>query len=132
MIVMTYQSGDSRSLIRRLRRFSDRGVRNSRRITGHWAEQLLLQIRHNIVEQGLVDTGEYLQSWRAEDAADAGSWVVFTPHPAADRLEFGFVGVDSLGRHYHDPPHYHVTPAVELIGPLWQQDIGRSIEDWWS
>ncbi|MFF4507569.1 hypothetical protein [Streptomyces sp. NPDC001401] len=31
-------------------------------------------------------------------------------------MEFGFVGVDSLGRHYDQPPHPHLGPAVEHTG----------------
>lgn len=29
----------------------------------------------------------------------------------AKGLEYGFVGVDSLGRHYRQPPFPHVAPA---------------------
>jgi hypothetical protein len=31
------------------------------------------------------------------------------------RLEFGFTGVDSLGRHYTQPPFPHVQPALPYI-----------------
>ena len=33
--------------------------------------------------------------------------------PYAARLEFGFVGVDSLGRHYNQPPYPYMRPAFD-------------------
>lgn len=40
---------------------------------------------------------------------------VFTDKPFGRRLELGFVGVDSLGRHYNQPPFPHWGPAIEEI-----------------
>lgn len=31
----------------------------------------------------------------------------------AARQEFGFSGADSLGRHYHQPPHPYLRPALD-------------------
>ncbi|MDX2658362.1 hypothetical protein PV402_39950 [Streptomyces scabiei] len=39
-----------------------------------------------------------------------------TRRPQGRRLEFGFVGVDSIGRHYDQKPFPHVQPALPFIG----------------
>ncbi|WP_405999407.1 hypothetical protein [Streptomyces sp. NBC_00829] len=39
------------------------------------------------------------------------SGVVFTDAPQQRRLEYGFVGVDRLGRQYRQPPFPHIEPA---------------------
>jgi len=40
---------------------------------------------------------------------------VWTDAPQAMRLEFGFVGTDSLGRHYTQPPFPHWRPAEDKM-----------------
>ena len=44
---------------------------------------------------------------------DWGSATVGTSVPYANRLEFGFYGTDSLGRHYSQPPYPFFGRAVE-------------------
>lgn len=67
-----------------------------------------------------------------------GVWqgVVGTNSPQSRRLELGFVGRDSLGRTYHQPPYPHFGPAldetvtdyvaalVELVDRVGRNDIG--------
>ncbi|MFI1177014.1 hypothetical protein [Streptomyces melanogenes] len=53
---------------------------------------------------------------------------VGTSAPQARRLEFGFVGVDSLGRRYAQRPYPHLGPAVEQAGPRLVQELGRAVE----
>lgn len=67
-----------------------------------------------------VPTGDYRRSWTHEVFTDGMSVtaVVGTNKPQARRLEYGFVGADSLGRVYNQPPYPHVGPAVEEIRPL--------------
>lgn len=43
--------------------------------------------------------------------------------PQARRLEFGFVGRDSLGRHYDQPPYPHFRPALDEVAPKYAQAI---------
>lgn len=65
-------------------------------------------------------TGDYRRSWTHEVTA-AGTTVigtVGTNKPQSRRLEYGFVGEDSLGRHYNQRPYPHVGPAVEEIRSL--------------
>lgn len=66
-----------------------------------------------------VQTGNYRRSWRATPLPQAvGAGVeVGTNAPQANRLEHGFVGTDSLGRHYNQPPFPHVGPAVQEVEP---------------
>jgi len=62
-----------------------------------------------------IITGEYFDSIRVSQLAEPGltaTAVVGTDAPQAARLEFGFVGVDSLGRHYHQPPFPHWIPGM--------------------
>lgn len=59
-------------------------------------------------------TGDYLRSWSVErDGPFAAS--VGTNAPQGRRLENGFVGTDSLGRHYNQPPYPHVGPMADEI-----------------
>ena len=53
-----------------------------------------------------VITGDYRRSITLEMTTVDGrvAAVVGTSHPAGRRLELGFVGSDSLGRHYNQPP----------------------------
>lgn len=69
-----------------------------------------------------VRTGDYRRSWSVitytrlggEAVAEAG-----TNAPQGPRLEFGFTGVDALGRHYNQPPFPHARPALtEVEGPF--------------
>jgi hypothetical protein len=66
-------------------------------------------------------TGDYRRSWTTEYGFFHGdrAAVVGTNAPQGRRLENGFVGTDSLGRHYNQPPYPHVRPAMlEIEGPF--------------
>lgn len=41
-----------------------------------------------------------------------------TNKPQGRRLEKGFVGVDSLGRHYNQPPYPHFGPMMDELRPM--------------
>jgi hypothetical protein len=73
---------------------------------------LYQHIRENIVQQGLVATGQYLASWQVSVNPQTGGTTVRSNHPAAYRLEYGFSGIDASGRMYHQPPRPHVRPAM--------------------
>jgi hypothetical protein len=47
------------------------------------------------------------------------------------RREYGFVGLDSLGRQYSDPPQPHFRPAAARIGPEYAQMYKDLIRDLW-
>lgn len=82
-------------------------------------------------------TGDYRGSWRVEPAPDADpttvSRSVGTDRPQARRLEYGFVGEDSLGRHYDQQPYPHHGPAIEVIEPVFDAAMAKVAEmavDW--
>ncbi|MEN8649113.1 HK97 gp10 family phage protein [Streptomyces sp. 21So2-11] len=97
----------------------------------HGAKALLVQVqRHASGRPGpRAITGRYRASWRTE-VHRAGPVVVGevgTGAPQGRRLEFGFVGVDSLGRHYNQPPFPHLGMAVEQAGPALVREIGQAV-----
>lgn len=56
---------------------------------------------------------------------------VLSDHPAAARLELGYVAVDALGRHYNQPPFPHWMPAIEVVGPRWVNSFAEKMPEWW-
>ncbi len=68
-----------------------------------------------------VETGGYRSRLFAE--VSGFRVLVASPDPFAARLEYGFVGVDSLGRHYAQPPKPHFAPALADIGPEYTRAI---------
>ncbi|WP_073947569.1 HK97 gp10 family phage protein [Streptomyces kebangsaanensis] len=74
-----------------------------------------------------VITGDYRRSWTHEVhvAADLVTGTVGTSKPQGRRLEYGYVGPDSLGRIFHQPPYAHVGPAVQTVRSLFVQALGR-------
>jgi hypothetical protein len=65
-----------------------------------------------------VITGAYRNSWRPETKSlpYGAICTIGTDLPYGRRLEFGFMGTDSLGRSFHQPPFAHVQPALGFIG----------------
>lgn len=64
-------------------------------------------------------TGDYRRSISMSVESTPGSTTVIvgTNAPQGRRLEFGFNGVDSLGRSYNQPPFPHFGPALDEIIP---------------
>ena len=59
----------------------------------------------------------------------AGVWetTVGTNSPQGRRLELGFIGADSLGRHYNQPPFPHFGPAVDQTEPEYAEALGAVV-----
>ncbi|MFF3493734.1 HK97 gp10 family phage protein [Streptomyces sp. NPDC002795] len=76
-------------------------------------------------------TGDYRRSWTHEvhSTGDGALAVVGTNKPQARRLEYGYVGPDSLGRVFNQPPNAHVGPAVQTIQPLFVAALGRLADE---
>lgn len=70
-------------------------------------------------------TGDYRRSWTNEYRGSPGSFTssVGTSAPQGRRLEFGFYGVDSLGRHYNQPPFPHARPAFDETAPEFEAAV---------
>ncbi|MER7118451.1 HK97 gp10 family phage protein [Streptomyces goshikiensis] len=77
-----------------------------------------------------VITGRYRASWHSEVHAAGSVFVaqVGSNAPQARRLEYGFVGTDSLGRRYAQPPFPHVGPAMRQAGPVVARLLGAAME----
>lgn len=72
-----------------------------------------------------IVTGAYHDSWFT--AVSTGEAVLSNFSPQALRLELGFVGVDSLGRHYAQPPYAHLGPAVIEFEPDFYDIMARAL-----
>ncbi|MFF4607911.1 HK97 gp10 family phage protein [Streptomyces sp. NPDC001339] len=99
----------------------------------HSAKALVIQVRRNTSGRPgpRVITGRYRASWQA-DVHRAGQVIVAevgTDAPQGRRLEFGFVGVDSLGRHYAQRPFPHLGPAIGAFGPLLVRELGQAVSE---
>lgn len=72
-----------------------------------------------------IQTGDYVRSISLNMGLVAGNPVaaVGTNKPQGRRLEYGFVGTDSLGRHYNQPPYPHFRPALWEVTPLYAAAI---------
>ncbi|MFF3516116.1 HK97 gp10 family phage protein [Streptomyces sp. NPDC002573] len=98
-------------------------------VVRHYAMLLETQIKANASGRPgpNVITGDYRRSWTHEVfvTGDSVTGVVGTNKPQARRLEFGYIGPDSLGRIFAQPPFPHVGPAVETIRPLFTAALGQ-------
>jgi len=76
-----------------------------------------------------VITGEYRNSIQVQYTSRGGgvSVVVFSDHPASRRLEYGFVGSDSLGRTYNQPPYPHFAPAMRELRAEFIAALGTAV-----
>ena len=101
-------------------------------VTSHYAEILKLAVQ--AAASGRpgpnVITGEYRSSWSVsfESAPGGGlAAVVGTSEPYGRRLEFGFNGVDSLGRFFNQPPYPHVNPSADAVEPAYVAALAKGI-----
>ncbi|MFF0741523.1 HK97 gp10 family phage protein [Streptomyces sp. NPDC004111] len=115
-----------------LERGAQRSVVAAETVMRHHAQTLVQQVQRNASGRPgpRVVTGRYRASWRSEVHRAAAVIVgeVGTPAPQAHRLEFGFVGVDSIGRHYAQRPFPHLGSAVEQAGPVLVRSLGQAVE----
>ncbi len=76
-------------------------------------------------------TGAYRASWQTEGRGGAGvhSRAVGTNAVQAHRLEYGFTGVDSLGRVVDAPPYPHFGPAAAATEVLFDAAMGAVLRD---
>ena len=80
------------------------------------AREVATYILHRIQESAPVDTGGLRDSWQQKDLKYGAQ--VYTNHPAAHRIEWGFIGTDSIGRSYHEPPDPYIKPSMSGSGGL--------------
>lgn len=98
-----------------------------RAIVGHYTLLLQTKVRGNASGRPgpNAPTGDYRRSISRRVTSTGGSatGVVGTNSAQGRRLELGFTGVDSLGRHYNQPPYPHFGPAVEAIEPQFMRAL---------
>ncbi|MFG2227660.1 HK97 gp10 family phage protein [Streptomyces sp. NPDC048644] len=103
----------------------------TRAITRHHAMLLRVRIQRNASGRPgpNVITGRYRASWEVRMRTGGGQVTaeVVSDAPQARRLEYGFVGVDALGRHYRQPPYPHVEPAVRQTQPAYLQALADGV-----
>lgn len=95
------------------------------------AHRLRTLIQQHIRALDIVETGAYLRSWSVFRVGKVG-YSVGTDRPDSNRHEFGFMGVDSLGRTYHQAPRPHRRPAMEQSKRLYLQDARKVVPLLWG
>lgn len=101
------------------------------RVTRHYTTLLVTRIQGRASGRPgpRAVTGDYRRSWHA--------WYTFghnmvigyagTAKPQGPRLEHGYVGTDSLGRSYSQPPFEHAVPALNGIGPDYLRALNHGV-----
>lgn len=75
-------------------------------------------------------TGDYRRSINAQFSTAGGKSIAYVGTNAVQgrRLEYGFNGTDSIGRHYNQPPYAHFGPAADEIEPEFYAAIAHTVE----
>lgn len=102
------------------------------RVTRHYGQLLTTQVQAKASGRPgpNAPTGDYRRSIHLQVYAEGFGKVtaaVGTNKPQGARLEFGFAGVDSLGRVYDQPPYPHFGPAFDLIAPRYESAMERVV-----
>jgi hypothetical protein len=72
-----------------------------------------------------IVTGRYVNSFFIVDGR------VVNPSPQTRRLEYGYIGVDSAGRMYNQPPFPHFRPALAAMRPVYVASIPKVFWKTW-
>jgi hypothetical protein len=101
-------------------------------VTRRWTQALTTKIKANASGRPgpRARTGDYRRSWSGITYVREAVEIVgeaSTNAPQGPRLEFGFTGVDALGRHYNQPPYPHAGPALTAIGAPYTADLGMEV-----
>lgn len=123
----------------------NRTIRDAGRAYGETSRQGAITLQGMVREAASgppgpnIRTGRYWQSIqvrrssRLKGLSLQTTWSVVTEHPAARRLENGYVGRDAMGRVYAQPPLPHWRPATARFRAQWptqvRQDTRRFLKD---
>lgn len=131
-------SPDFKVVTDRLAKFTKKAQEAASELPRKFAFRLRDEVRQNASRRPgpEVRTGRYRESIQVQEDTThrlryVTTWAVFTHHPAARRLEFGFYGSDSNGRIYNQPPYPHWRPAIEKIAKEYGKEFEDQIERWW-
>lgn len=102
---------------------SRRVIGKLRSITHHYG--LLMKMEAQSRARNLFDVSTYDNTitMRTTGKDTSPRATVSTSAPEAHRLEYGFVGVDALGRHVEQPPRPHFRPAFTKYAARYRQAI---------
>lgn len=118
MTIVLEMEGDEK-LVRKLRTTQVRARKISKRLPNKMAKELRNEVRSQA--RRFRRTGGY------EASIVTRGGIVLTKHPAARRLEKGFVGRDSMGRIYHQAPRPHWRPAIEKIKKRMREEAAKEL-----
>lgn len=118
-------------LLNKLQRMPRKTEEEINEATERFGVQLLQAVRrHASGRPGPnVQTGQYLAAFYLE-YRDGGAFVG-NPSPQTRRLEYGYVGVDALGRVYNQPPYPHFGPALAEVRPQYLRDVAGAPSRAW-
>lgn len=125
--------GEVAVLHSKMRRYLGTFTKAERDLNEEAARLLLDTIRSNASGRPgpNIVTGAYVNSWYIERRGFIEGMLVATRAPQAKRLEYGFAGVDSLGRNYNQPPFPHVRPAAQTVAVWYASKYGKLPGDVW-
>lgn len=105
-----------------------RAARNTNLALATAAEKLTQRaINHSSGRPGPnVISGAFIGAW-TWNLTGGDSAEVSNPMPYAARLEYGFVGTDSLGRHYNQPPFPSLGTAVNESESLLYDELNQAL-----
>lgn len=99
-------------------------------ITVKWTAALQRQVQLNASGRPgpNAPTGNYRRSInrRTVKLTRSSYGEVGTNMPQGQRLEFGFVGEDSLGRSYNQPAYPHFGPALDFVADSYEHALAEA------
>lgn len=95
--------------------FVKRASAKTRRVTVTYGRRLQADVRARA--RSMFDITDYDESiqMRMAGTENRPRAVVYSDAPQAHRLEYGFIGTDSAGRHVEQAPRPHFRPALAAI-----------------
>lgn len=122
-----------------INRHGDLTMVRARAITRHHGLLLQAAVKRNASKPRTgppgprIQTGDYVRSIALSMSGNAAfsTAEVGTDKPQGRRLEFGYVGMDALGRNYNQPPYPHFGPALDEVGELFQVALLAAATEGW-
>lgn len=107
--------------------------RKTREVNARWVPRLRAAlVQHSSGHPGPgVITGAYNAAYDVHLTDGGMSVVAGNPSPQSNRLEYGFVGADAMGRHYAQPPFPHFRPTFDEVAPAYYIDIAQVFGSVW-
>ena len=115
----------------RLVRDGAEGAAKATKMTFHYGAMMQARVKANASGRPgpNIVFGDYRRSI-ALITRVRGVWaeaIVGTNRPQGRRLEYGFVGADSLGRVYNQKPYPHWEPAQRAVEPLFRKAVAKAV-----